>query len=151
MEVIVQQVAALCALGRSAKQISEELNITVREVKRISEMPTCKEVVRKIGMEAMEGAKSAIKSRTAGLVDAIMSNLETNLKKNNLNAVPIAINILGFTKEDVMQGDTTIQIVMPGQDVPKTITPDYREVITDVTIQGTPPGNGSGGATGEEP
>lgn len=133
MDVVVKQVAALCAVGTPPKEIAKELGISLREVKEIVQMPTCKEAVHRIGEEAINGAKQAVKARTAGLVDAIMSNLEANIRKNNLNAVPIALNILGLTKDAPAVQDTSITVMLPGQPTP--IKPDYKEVKNEV--QGT--------------
>jgi hypothetical protein len=128
-EMLQKQIAASLASGVALSAIAKELGINYNKAKRISNSEMVKRTMLEIAEEAVGVAKHQIKANTAHLVEGIMDTIKHHLNNKNLNAVPIALKILGFEEKEQKDQPSQFTIVLPGAEAPKDITPQYEEVV----------------------
>jgi hypothetical protein len=119
------EVATLMLSGLSRHKIGEELGLNWRQVQKIMDSPECKRALRELQDAAMESARAVVVGRISKLADKVVDVIESHLEKNNLNAVPIAVKLMGLDEVKPAEAakDTSITIVMPTAKQPVDITP----------------------------
>jgi hypothetical protein len=126
-ELVVKQVAALSATGASPVAIAEQLGMSRYQVKKIIASGRYAEIVKDIGDEVVKGAKQVIRSKTSELAKEITRVLTERLADNDLEAVKVALKIIGFdNSDDKDKGDTNINVILPGQNNDQVIEPEFR-------------------------
>lgn len=123
--VLVKQAASIIATGGNVADVARSLDITHHRAKRLVDGDECRKYMNEIGNEALSTAKERIRKGTAGMVDDILDTIRKHLKDGNLQAIPHALKILGFTESEGEVKDTTINLVLPGQQVVKDVTTTY--------------------------
>lgn len=123
--VMIKQAAALIASGSTVADVAKTLDITHFRAKNLINGDECRRLMNEIGNEALATAKERIRKGTAGMVDDILATIRQHLKDGNLQAIPHALKILGFTESEGEVKDTTINLVLPGQQVVKDVTATY--------------------------
>lgn len=146
-EMTIKQVAAMAATGASRNEIADQLKISRYTASKIMTLPLFKIVVKEIGDEAVSNAKQIIRSKTGFLAQKIMEVLTARLEKDDLEAVKVALKIMGFDQSDAPKGDTTFTIQLPGvqnatgKTVEHTIEPEF-SVIEEAGKDAKPPSTG---------
>jgi hypothetical protein len=126
-ELVVKQVAALSATGASPVAIAEQLGMSRYQVKKIIASGQYAEVIKDIGDEVVKGAKQVIRSKTSELAKEITRVLTERLAENDLEAVKVALKIIGFdNSDDKDKGETNINVILPGQSNEQVIEPEFR-------------------------
>jgi len=120
-EVVVQQVAALAVTGATRNAICKTLGVTPQFLARTYQSDEFKKQVKLIGDDAVESSKNVIRTRVANLSDKIMTALEEGLENGSVEAIKVALKVIGFGEEEKVQGDTQIQVILPGQAQEKSI------------------------------
>lgn len=130
-DLVVKQAAAQAATGATITQIAASLGISKYHVKRIMQTPKFKAVIKDIGDEAVTNAKQVIRSKTGELAQEVSRVLKERLEDNDLEAVKVALKIIGFDSQETERGDTNIVVQLPGIQE-KTVTAEFKEVeVTD--------------------
>jgi hypothetical protein len=133
-ELVVKQVAALAISGASPKAIADELGITPYQARKILASDNCKQLIKTVGDEALAQAKSIIRTETSKLAVEVMRALRAKLAKDDLDAVKVALRVLGLDQpEEKDTGNTHISVVLPGQSQPAK--PDIEVTDYGVEIQ----------------
>lgn len=113
-EILAKKIAAMYATGiTSERAIAKELQVSPYVVRKVRESPEYLNVVKGIGDEVLTQAKGLIRSETAKLAKEAIRVLKAQLKDNNLDAVKVALKVLGFEDKNEEKGDTNIQVVLP--------------------------------------
>lgn len=126
--VIAKKVAALLVSGASKAGIGKELGLKPWQVKGIVESYACKHAVLELSEHAVSTAKNSIKSEVSKMVKGIVATLQHHLDNKNLNAIPHALKILGFSEEEKTEKSQNLTIIMPSAEAPKTVNAEYEEV-----------------------
>lgn len=115
-ETRAKQVAALSVAGLSQDDMSKELGISKRQVRKILVTDEFKAAVKEIGDEAVRVAVQIIRTRTARLADKATVQLEKALNKGDLEAVKLVYKTAGIfdSIEKQPAGDTNLTVVLPG-------------------------------------
>jgi hypothetical protein len=111
-EAMAKQVAALVSSGVPISEIMKRTGMKRGQVERLVETDECKGYIRDIGETALVSAKHEIKKEVAKLAPLVVETIKAALLKNNLNAIPHALKILGFSENEQEKGDTNIQVVL---------------------------------------
>src|SRR2546425_708942 len=98
--VIAKKVATMLVAGSSRHAISKDLGIKPWALKNIIEGYECKKAVLELGEQVVAAAKTNIKYEVSGMVKGIVETLRHHLDNKNLNAIPHALKILGFSEEE---------------------------------------------------
>lgn len=126
-EAIVKQVAASAATGATVGQIAASLALSKYHVKKIMATNDFKTLVRGIGDEAVNNAKQVIRANTSDMAAEVTRVLKERLEDNDLEAVKVALKIIGFDQQEQTKGDTNIVVQLPGQ-VEQVIESEYHEI-----------------------
>ena len=125
-DVIIKQVAALSATGASILEISEQLHISRYHAKKITLQPEFKKIIRDIGDDAVATAKQLLRTKTGELANEVYRVIRERLEDNDLEAAKVVLKIIGFDQQEQTQGDTQINVVLPGQAEVKTVDSEFR-------------------------
>lgn len=129
-EVVTRQVAALAASGASRTVIASQLGLSLYKVKAVMASDEFKQLVTDIGDEATRTAKQQIKASVGNLATEVARVLKEQLQENNLEAVKIALKVMGFDQAEEQKGDTNIQVILPGQEK-NVIEGEFRAIETE--------------------
>lgn len=113
-DLVIKQVSASAATGATIGQIATQLSLSKYHVKKIMAMPEFKKIVKDIGDEAVNNAKQVIRSSTSELAAEVSRVLKERLEDNDLEAVKVALKIIGFDQQEQSKGDTNIVVQLPG-------------------------------------
>lgn len=113
-EAIIAQAAALAATGATTQQIATQLGMSKYHAKKVMSYPEFKKQVKAIGDEAVNNAKQIIRSQTSDLANEVARVLKARLEENDLEAVKVALKVIGFEQEEQNRGDTNIVVQLPG-------------------------------------
>ena len=112
----IEKIAKWRLKGLSKKEIMQRMKITQKFLLDIEESDTYLLILNSLTDEVIKNAKIHLKRETsARLTPEIMRVLTEELANNNLKAVDIALNILGFKKDEPVMQDSTINLVLPTQ------------------------------------
>ena len=126
-DTIVKQVAALAITGAPKSAICEQLKMSDHFVRRIFKDERFKSELKAIGDEAVEVAKNTMKARVASLSDDVMHAITMQLReKYSIEAVKVALRILGFGEEQQGSAVTNLQVVLPGARQEESIDAEHR-------------------------
>ncbi len=133
-EVVVKQVAALAVSGATPGEIAAKLGMTKWQVKKAMQLPAYKAYMKEVGDAALSTAKEFIRAEMGKLSKEIMRVIRTQLEeKDSLDAVKIALKVVGFDQEEQVKGDTTLNVIMPGANKPET--KDVPNLVIDMGTQ----------------
>ena len=132
-ETIIKQVAASAVLGSSVNQMATELGISRFQVRKVMNMPEFKAIMQDLGNDSINTAKQAIRAKTADMAAEVTRVLMEQLKENSLEAVKIALRIMGFDNEERQVADTQINVVLPGSKQ-EIVIPTSGEPVNDQNI-----------------
>lgn len=136
-EVLAQQIAALVSTGNNPTIISKQMGIPRTRVVNIMNSDECKRYIRDIGETAVYQAKLQIKKEVARLAPMIVETIKRHLEDNNLQAIPHALKVLGFSEQEASAKDNEVRVVLDfGQAKDKPIEVNGIEVLDDA-VQGT--------------
>lgn len=114
-EVVIKQLAAASVMGATMAQMMEQTGLNKYQINKTTSTPEFKKYLKEVGDEALSQAKQIIKSNTSKLATEITRVLTEELQNNSLEAVKIAIKIIGFGEEEnKQQQDTQIIVNLPG-------------------------------------
>lgn len=124
-DAVTKQVAALRISGMSKEEIANKIRISRRQVDNVIKSDEYKVIITEIGESAVMEAKNVLKRRVSELVPQAYEALKNNLAEDNMEAVKVVFKAVGLEqKEESAQGDTSITILMPGQQEPKDVNAD---------------------------
>lgn len=127
-EAVLKQAAALAAQGATIKQIAERLGVSQFITKKMMANPDFKHWIKEIGDEALNNAKQIIRAKTSDLANEVTRVLKARLEEDDLEAVKIALKVIGFDQpQDTGKGDTTLVVNLPGVSE-KAIVTEFRPV-----------------------
>lgn len=114
-KVLGVRVAQLTAELYNIAQISDELNITRRQVRNLMDSEECKEFLEGLKENAKQSARAYLARNAKELISEAQRALLANLKDNNMEAVKQVLKVYGVVdaKEDVGDKEATVNIVMP--------------------------------------
>lgn len=116
------QVAALIGQGLKRTEIRAQLGLTVYELNKIVEHPDTQNLIKDAAEETGKVALNALKKGIARMADLTLKALEANLRKNSMQAVNTALQVLGVLDRDKAPvGEQSITVVLPGGEQPTTI------------------------------
>lgn len=122
METQTAQVADLVLLNTPDIRIAEALNITRYRVGKIKASPEFKAYLKEVKEKNSAVASALFMDKLESLAPLAFAALEHNLKELKLDAVRVFAEIAGLNKkEEAVQHDSTIQILMPGAQEPQVI------------------------------
>ena len=125
-EALYVQVAALAATGATRNAIAKQLEISPFYVNRIFKSEEFQKQVRDIAEEAVGTAKNTIRFRVAELATDVLNALTYQLRdKSSIEAVKVALKVLGFGEDEQVKNDTNIQVVLPGVKE-ESVSAEYR-------------------------
>lgn len=114
--VLIAQAVALAASGATTHAIGKELGIPDSTVRRIQKLPEYNKELETMGSEVLVAARNRIKAEVGKLSNEIIRVLRAQLEdKDSLEAVKIALRVVGFDDEAGPAQETNIQVVLPGQ------------------------------------
>lgn len=121
-EVTCRKVAMLAVTGQSQTQIMAELGLTRGMLKKVLDDPICSKAIAEAGDEIAKAATTQIKKALGQMTTLALKALEGNLRDGNMEAVKVHFKAMGvLTEAPIAPQDTTIQVILPGQDGPTTI------------------------------
>lgn len=130
--VLAKQIAGLALIKTPQKAISEQLGLTAYQVGKIMASDEFKAALKEIGDASVAEAKQTIRAQTSKLAQEVTRVLTAKLQEDNLEAVKIALKIIGFDEEEKVTGDTNISVVLPGVAAPvKTVESDVIEIESE--------------------
>jgi hypothetical protein len=134
-EVIIRQVAtASLAPGCTPAKISEQTGLSVYQVRKVMAREDFKKFLKELTEEALAPAKLKLKHAFSDMADSVITAMHKNLDEGNMEAVKVALKVMGLMDEEKVTGDTTIQVMMPGsQKAVKDIPATAQEVPSDGT------------------
>jgi hypothetical protein len=126
--------------GIGVHTIAEELSqatgekVTWRQVNNLLKSPECKRIMSDLNDATMSTAKSLARQRGAKLINEAFDVLEYQLKKKkNLGAVSIILKVAGVdVPEETKASGTSIQVIMPGAEIPEKLAETIDVVGTEV-------------------
>lgn len=124
---LIKQVAVLAVSGGNSKEIGAKLSIDVSKVRKIMQDPEYQAVVKKLGDDALATARQTVRVGMAKMAREVIRVIEHKLRKNDINAVKAALQVMGLThpQEEEQKGDTTINVVLPGQKQEVEVKAEY--------------------------
>lgn len=129
-DTIVKQVASLAATGSNLQEIATSLSISKYYVKKVLAMDSAKALIKEIGDEATSVAKNSIRTKVGLLAKEVGRVIEERLSENDLEAVKVALKIIGFDAQEQGPQETNINVILPGQSEPKPIDGEFRTIET---------------------
>jgi hypothetical protein len=132
-EAICKQVAIYKLSGLSVKTTADKLGISTRKIHLFWDSIEVAHYIRTISDGAVKDFKSTLVREVAKLVPLMVDTLRQHLEEKNLNAIPHALKIMGFDKEEVEQ-HSNITVILPGQGAEsnQTATFEYKPENTDI-------------------
>lgn len=129
-ELLVRLVAGayLDSPGVKVTDIARRVNTTVANVKRIQESERFKEVCKDIGERELGPALARAKIQMSHLSAEALKVISYHLKKKSLQAALAVLKGIGIDQQSETVSDSSITIVLPGAEAPKTITTDDYEI-----------------------
>lgn len=124
-DALAKIIASGMISGGSLKSLAAELGCSRNKIRRIYETESCKRYMKELGDEALHTAKHKIRVGTALLVDKIVATIHKHLEDKNLNAIPHALKILGFSDEE-KDTVTNLQVVFEDPNKAKTVTAEFK-------------------------
>lgn len=114
---MIKKVAICAATGATVNAISTETGISRHLIRKIMFTPKFKEELRVTTDEVTSQAKTYLRAEISKLSHEVFRVISDQLReKNSLEAVKIALKIMGFeNEEEKKQGDTNIVVKLPGQ------------------------------------
>jgi hypothetical protein len=132
-EVIVRQVAAASlAPGCTPARIAEQTGLSLYQVRKVMAREDFKKYLKDLAEEALAPAKAKLRNAFSNMADSVISAMENNLAENNMEAVKVALKVMGMMDEEKVAGDTQINVVLPGAQVTKEVT---SEVVSGIEVQ----------------
>lgn len=121
-KIVLKQIAALAAAGKSKKDIVKELGITEYNYNKIIARDDFKQALEDIGNAAVGKAVQLIRTRMSNLGTKAVDVVSGKLDEGDLDAAKTVFKILGLNgMEEKAVADTNIQIVLPGSDYQEPI------------------------------
>lgn len=121
-DALIKQIAAIALTGANRKDISQQLGVSDHYVRRVFKDDRFKNEIKSISEDVVETAKQSLRVRMSELSNDVMKAITIQLRrKYSMDAVRVAMKILGFGEEEVQRGDTNIQLIMPGSKPAKEV------------------------------
>jgi len=128
-ETLEARVLALTLANTSESKISEALGVSRYAVRKIQKSEDFRERLQEINQKAVEIALGEVQRGLERMASKALRALEHGLEANDIAAVKTYFAAIGIgDKMAEKKGDTNIQILMPGQEMPKDIVVTGEEV-----------------------
>lgn len=116
------RVAISFANGLSRRRAAEELSITTFMYDKVLREEETQALIKELEHTSISAAKTQIRLSISQLADKLMSVINMQLDEGNLEAVKIALKVIGF-EQDSLKGNenTQLTVIMPGAEIPKII------------------------------
>lgn len=132
-EIILRRIAIAAATLMPATKIAEEVGLSPYQVRRLMGTPKFREVLKELSDMETGMARLAMRTEVSKLANEALRVIREQLGENSLEAVKIALKIMGLDAvEDKSNGPTTISVVLPGQQAPMK---EFTSEAIDVTVQ----------------
>jgi uncharacterized protein involved in tolerance to divalent cations len=116
--LLIPQIAAQLALGKSCMAIADNLNVGYHTAKRISKMDETKAIVKEIGDSYKEVAKAVAVKAISEMTELAVEGLKKALKEGNVQAVRTHFQVVGLLGQDDQalkdKGGGSLTVVLPG-------------------------------------
>lgn len=132
-EALAKEFAILKLGGMSVNGIAKKLNMSFAKAKLFNESVEVSYFVKQIGNDAVKDFKSKLMQEVSKLVPLMIDTLKVHLEDHNLNAIPHALKIMGFDKEEIEQAQQ-ITVVLPGEKNDKTATISFGNEKQDTKL-----------------
>lgn len=103
-DAFLKQVVALALSGKSQNAISHELKVSRRQVRKVYETEEFKTMVEDVGDDAIRTAKVYIRQEFSKLSKEVVRVLAARLKKDDLEAVKVALKTMGLDQIEAEDG-----------------------------------------------
>jgi hypothetical protein len=114
-DMLCRQAAALIASGATHATIQQQLNLSRWQTSKLVNDPMTRQYVAEMGEEVTKTALIRIRQDVSKLAGLAMKALESNLKKNNMEAVKTLLRVVGALDHETQQAqDTNLTVIMPG-------------------------------------
>lgn len=125
-EAIAKEYAILKIGGMSIAGISKKLNLSRKKAELFWDSIEVQYYIKQIGNDAVKDFKLQLMKEVSKLVPLMIDTIKQHLEDKNLNAIPHALKIMGFDKEEVEQSQS-ITVVLPGENNAQTATISFND------------------------
>jgi hypothetical protein len=119
-ETLAKQIAAGAAVGDSVQAMAQRLNISRPAVSRILNAPTTQDLIKKIGDDAVRGAKSVFRARAEALAPKVFARLEQLIESESgrdaAEGIKLYYRTINMEGKDESSGGGTLIVQLPGGD-----------------------------------
>lgn len=132
-ETMAKIIAAGAAVGESVLSLAEKLNISRPTVSRILNAPATQDLIKKIGDEAVNSAKSMFRARAEELAPKVFARLAQLIESENgrdaAEGIKLYYRTINLDGKDDGVGAGTLIVQLPGgEKVEKVIEAESYEI-----------------------
>lgn len=123
---VTRQLATRRAMGIPLRELEEEFGFSRPVINRILSSEMGRTITKEIIDTAVTGAVLEIRREMTNMKDLVLSALQANLEKNDMDAVKTYFKVIGMEVQEKREGgqNQAIQVIFPGTSAPKEVTND---------------------------
>ena len=147
--VLIPQIAAQLALGKSTTEIAQALNVGFNTVRRLAGKEETKAVVKEIADGYKDVSKAYCMKAITEMNELSMDGLKKALKDGNVQAIRTHLQVIGLIGVEEAKGNekagAPITVVLPGAKVESVIEVSNGTSSSDIYAEGSEDSDGPSG------